>query len=110
MLTKKEPEPQPENGYRIIRLSRDKVTMVSDQDFLWLSRWYWKAEKSCACWYAVRTYQVNGKESTVYMHRAITDCPANMQVHHINHNSLDNRQENLQIVTKLYHKQLHNLS
>lgn len=41
-----------------------------------------------------------GKEKTVLMHRLITNCPKDMMVDHMNHDILDNRKENLRIVTK----------
>lgn len=34
-----------------------------------------------------------------YMHRYIMDAPAGMHVDHINHNTLDNRRENLRVCT-----------
>ena len=39
--------------------------------------------------------RVNGKN--IYLHRFITNCPIGKYVDHINHNTLDNRKENLRI-------------
>lgn len=41
--------------------------------------------------------RVNGKN--VYLHRYIMNCPKGKYVDHINHNTLDNRKENLRITT-----------
>ena len=38
-------------------------------------------------------------KTTVYMHRLIMAAPRGRQVDHINHDTLDNRRENLRIVT-----------
>jgi len=38
------------------------------------------------------------------MHRLIVRCPATCKVHHINHDTLDNRRQNLMIVTEYEHR------
>jgi len=38
------------------------------------------------------------------MHRLIMDAPLWMKVHHINHDSLDNRRENLSVITEREHR------
>ena len=44
-------------------------------------------------------------DTTIKLHRYLTNCPKNMEVDHINHNTLDNRQENLRICTSIINKQ-----
>lgn len=49
--------------------------------------------------YARRGIKTDGIKSTRALHREIIDCPDNMMVDHINHDTLDNRRCNLRIVT-----------
>ena len=35
----------------------------------------------------------------IYLHRWLMFCPDNMVVHHVNHNPLDDRHANLEIIT-----------
>lgn len=41
----------------------------------------------------------NGKRETIYLHRWLTACPADLQVDHFDNDTLNNRRENLRIVS-----------
>lgn len=79
---------QPES-YKLIPLSRGKVSKVSNEDFDRVKSISWHKSKSG---YVSRT-------GVGYMHRYILNPPDDMFVDHINRDRLDNRRENLRIVT-----------
>lgn len=106
MLSKKKPDPIATN-FAAIKLTHGMTAIVDPEDYEWLNKWKWKAQKSAHCWYAVRNYVVNGATHQVKMHRAIVGCPDNLETHHWNRKSLDNRKSNLEKVTPEYHKHIH---
>lgn len=98
-----------------IRLSKGLYALVDDEDYDYLMQWSWYAsnESRGTKWYAIR--RENGVK--IRMHRAVIERPRKvwegidfsiaqtyiakgMVVDHINHNSLDNRRENLEIITQ----------
>lgn len=71
---------------------KDKFALVNDEDFKWLSSYKW----SCSAGYA----QAKVNKRTTMMHRLIMNAPIGLEVDHINHNKLDNRKQNLRMVTR----------
>jgi hypothetical protein len=87
---------------KTISLTQDKFALVDDEDYEWLSKFNWCVHKVNGNNYvAMRGYfpEPNGKEKTLLMHRSIMNPPKNMQVDHIDHNSLNNQKANLRICT-----------
>lgn len=85
---------------REIPLTQGQVALVDDEDYKKLSKYKWFAIKyQVDNFYAARqTPGHNGK--LIRMHRQILDfIPAGHEVDHFNGNSLDNRKENLRVVT-----------
>lgn len=83
-----------------IPLTRGKVTLVDDEDFEELSKYKWFVSKHCNTFYAMRMApRTNSKRHTIKMHRIILKTSLGMETDHINGNGLDNRRENLRVVT-----------
>lgn len=77
---------------KTIPLTKGKFAMVDDWNYDWLMQRHWHL---AANRYAARR---DGKKIT-YMHRLILNVPDGIDVDHINHNELDNREENLRMAT-----------
>jgi hypothetical protein len=76
---------------REIPITKGMVTIVSDEDFEWLSKFNWRYTNG----YAARTTLLScGKRKTILMHREILGNVAE-QVDHIDGNKLNNTRENL---------------
>ena len=85
---------------REIPLSRGLVALVSDIDYPRVSQYRWCADGNG---YAVRmeSFYAEGKRQRrkLMLHRFILNAPPHLQVDHINHDVLDNRRENMRLVT-----------
>jgi hypothetical protein len=83
-----------------IPLTQGKVALVDDADYPELSKFRWYACKYGNTYYAQRASpRANGKQHKILMHAVILGTPKGMQTDHINGNGLDNRRENLRVVT-----------
>ena len=84
-----------------IFLTQGCVALINDEDYERINKYKW-----CATWVrytrsyrAERTDNSSGTKKTILMHRVIIDAPAGFYVDHINHDTLDNRKQNLRICT-----------
>jgi hypothetical protein len=76
-----------------IPLTQGKFAIVDDENYDWLIQKKWHFDKGYAM-HRPRNYK-----KSIIMHRIIMDTPEGMETDHINHNTLDNRRENLRICT-----------
>lgn len=72
-----------------IPLTQGKIAIVDDEDYERLLQWKWHYHKE--------GYALNS--AIGLMHRMIINVPEGMLPDHINGNGLDNRKENLRVVT-----------
>ncbi len=81
---------------KTIKLTQNKVTIVDDEDFEYLSQFKWHYMG-----YAVRhsTSKFGLKRKSIFIHREVINAPDDMEVDHINGDKLDNRKTNLRICT-----------
>lgn len=79
---------------KIIPLTKDKFTLVDDEDYNQLNKYKWCVMSQG---YAARGIRISGKSYLVLMHRAILNSPKGFDIDHINGNKLDNRKSNLRV-------------
>jgi len=88
-----------------IELTQGQYALVDDADYDWLSKYKWYARERCCSenFDAIRNSKVkNGKRHLISMARQILGLKSGdkRQADHINHNTSDNRRENLRICTR----------
>ena len=76
--------------------------LVDNENFQELSKYHWTLYKNKNILYAKRHIIIEGKRTTLKMHRFVMGLKTNdkLIVDHINHNSLDNRKANLRICSQ----------
>ena len=83
-----------------ISLTQGQFALVDDADYDELSKYKWYANKESGSFYATRNFPLgNGKQYPIRMHRQILGLEKGdkRQGDHINHNTLDNRRNNIRI-------------
>lgn len=86
---------------KIIKLTQNQVALVDDEDYEYLSQWKWFAHyiKDTDSYYARRMEGKFPSRYMVHMSRVVVHTPDDMKCDHINHNTLDNRKQNLRNAT-----------
>ena len=82
---------------KLVMLTQGYKALVDDEDYLRLKELMWYADKRSNTTYAV--HKRKGCK-VIRMHRMVIKVPADLTVHHINKNGLDNRKCNLVITTQ----------
>jgi hypothetical protein len=87
--------------YRFIALTQGKNAIVDIADYELLNQFNWHAlwSEDTKSFYAARN-RPSCNKGTDYMHRVILGCKPGEEGDHWNHNTLDNRRENLRKCTK----------
>lgn len=79
-----------------IALTQGKFATVDDTDFEWLNQYSWNVQRR----YAARSFRINGKVKTVFMHREIMQPEQGQEIDHIDGNGFNNQRINLRICTR----------
>jgi hypothetical protein len=86
-----------------VPLGHDRVTIIDAEDLVRVNPYRWHARFCRPSFYAARTTSIrsNGtrRVPAIYLHRLLLDAPAGLQVDHLNCDTLDNRKQNLELVT-----------
>jgi hypothetical protein len=105
LIRNKKKDTWPNSDFNIIVCCDGTKILVSPEDFDYLRAFKWSIKKSFYRKYAGRWTTENGKRKFLIMHRVITGCRPDLVVHHVNHNTFDNRRENLLTLTDYEHKE-----
>lgn len=83
-----------------IPLTQGKVALIDDEDWPLVKDYKWHAHKVRNVWYAETNIKVDGKRKTLKMNYLFVQPQKGYKTDHINGDGLDNRRENLRLVTE----------
>ena len=84
---------------KLIQLTQGQFAMVDDEDFEELNQFKWYANSSNKYFRAIRNIRINGKYTTVKLHRVIMSAQKGDIIDHIDGDTLNNQRSNLRFCT-----------
>ena len=78
-----------------IPLTQGRFTIIDDEDFEEVNKYKWYVSNE----YVARMLLPANRRVQISLHRILMNPPPNLQVDHINGDTLDNRRKNLRVVT-----------
>ena len=91
-----------------IRLTNsNQVALIDEEDYLLVSPYTWRLKRSAYTPYVCTTKWVDGKAKTLRLHRLVMNPKSDEDVHHFNHDTCDNRKENLECRPMSEHRGRH---
>lgn len=82
-----------------IPITRGLVTLVDEEDYDTLMQWKWHAAPDGPRCYVLRNVRLNGRRTSLSMHRFLMGTDASVHVDHIDNNGLNNQRSNLRVAT-----------
>lgn len=84
-----------------ITLGKDRVALVDDANYDWLSHFTWHVQHGSSTDYAASQVgsSTNPNRKLFYMHRIILRAEKGVHVDHIDHNGLNNQRDNIRLCT-----------
>ena len=90
----------------LVKVSQ-RVALIDTEDAPRITPYTWYMRRTRYNCYAYRIVKPNDEKFLVWMHRQITHCPNDQVVHHKNRHGLDNRKNNLQLMSAQEHADFH---
>ncbi len=82
-----------------IKLTRGHIALVDDTDYEWLNQFKWTFMPPGYAMRRINQHRAQ-KPQTLLMHRMIMEPIGGKEIDHINRDGLDNRRENLRVVSR----------